>query len=311
MAQWGPALALLVSLQSVPDDKVDPELEQTLKKAMIDSDMDFSPPAMLIHVYNTHVPSAHVTHALVYRASSLSTKVRLLLKQHFLQLEYTQLAFREAMLSAIRYVAHVRGAVRAEARRVGASMRAADLEALAIHACEQSRRGDPYTSVDPDYAMLLFYYAVKRDHPDLFKCEWKGSAMYMYAADGTPVLHSRNSVTRRMSVGAVLTDDEPVSNIEHSCTFTLGGVLRMLCVNPEGEGMELVLSKNPSTLHMDGTVVKHFKLTPVEGKVTGLAVSTGTLSWTTDGGKSCEVRIYVDEAGEIVFEEPSSSPPIS
>lgn len=309
MAQWGPALALLVSLQSVPDDQVDPELEQTLKKAMIDSDMDFSPSAMLIHVYKTHVPSAHVTHALVYRASSLSTKVRLLLKQHVLQLEYSKLPFREAMLSAIRYVAHVKGA-RAEARRVGASMRAADLEALAIHACEQSRRGDPYASVDPDYAMLLFYYAVKRDNPNLFACEWKGSAMYMYAADGTPVLHSCNSVTRRTSVGAVLTDDEPVSNIEHSCTFTLGGMLRMLCVNPEGEGMELVLSKNSSTLHMDGTVVKHFQLTPVEGKVTGLTVSiqdeVGTLSWATTGGSS-EVRVYLDEADEIVFADASSS----
>ena len=302
MAQWGPALALLVSLQNDTEYTPQVELENSLKKAMIDSDIDFSPSAMLIHVYKTHVPHAHVTHALVYRASSLSTRVRLLLKQHFLQLEYTQLPLREAMLKAVQHVAHVKN--RAEARQKGAKLRAADAEALAILACEESRRGNPYTPVDPDYAMLLFYYAVKRDNPDLFVCEWKGSAMYTYAADGKPVLHSCNSVTRRVSTGDILTDDEPpVPGIEHSCTFTMGGILRMLCVNPAGEGMELVLSKNPSTLHMDGAVVKHFKLSPVDGKVTGLSVSADTLSWATDSGGRSDVRIYVDDSDEIAFAE--------
>lgn len=314
MAHWAPGLALLVSFQNVSDAYRDVELEKHIKTAMVESDADLSPSAMLLHMYKAHVPKAHVTQALVYRASSLSTNVRLLLKQHFLQLEYATLSLREAMLKAIRFVAHVPKKTRAEARQAGPKLRAADLEALAIHACEESRRGNSDTPVNSEYAMLLFYYAVKRDNPDLFACEWKGSAMYMYASDGTPLLHSCNSVTRRIAVGAIHTDGDPVPDIEHSCTFTLGGMLRMLCVNPAGEGMELVLSKNPTTLHMDGTVVKHFKLDPVESKVTGLAVSiqdeVGMLSWTEATGRS-EVRIYLDDSGEIVFDEPLSSPSTS
>ena len=310
MAHWAPALALLVSFQNVADAGRDAELEKQIKTAMVESDADLSPPALLLHAYKAHVPKAHVTHPIVYRASSLSTNVRLLLKQHFLQLEYAALSFREAMLRAIRYVAHVSGKTRAEARQAGPRLRAASLEALAIRVCEESRRGTPDTPVNPDYAMLLFYYAVKRDNPDLFACEWKGSAMYMYAADGTPVLHSCNSVTRRIAVGAIHTDGEPVPGIEHSCTFVLGGQLRMLCVNPDGAGMELVVSKNPATLHMDGTVVKHFKLDPVDGKVTGLTVrvqdEVGTLEWTAADG-SCEVRIYLDDSDEMVFTTSAAS----
>jgi hypothetical protein len=128
----------------------------------------------------------------------------------------------------------------------------------------------------------------------------------VYGTDGTPML-----LQATRGAGSILTDDgaQLVPNIKHSCTFRIGQSTRMLCVNPEGDGMELVLVKNPSTCAMDGTVVKHFKLDPVEGKVTAIAVTmheasgtTGVLSWDDSAEQhSTKIQIHLESNDELAF----------
>lgn len=315
---WASGLALLLSFVDDAQEHRDIPLEQQLKHAIAESDADLSPPAMLMHAYKTLVQNAHATHAMLYRASSVTTNVRLFLKQHFLQLDYAQLSLKDAMLRAAEYMrAHTdnsRGEeedVADAAKRAGESLRAPDLEALAIYACQKSRAlrrrrhsdmpDDTEAPVNPECALQIFYYAVKRDNADLFVCACTAckeeTHAYVYDADGTPMLHASHSAMR----GAILTDDSGplVPNIKYSCTFRLGQSARMLCVNADGEGMELVLDKN-----LDGTVMKHFKLDPVEGSVTGISVNihgtTGVLSWEDAAKQNSTIQIHL-ENDELVF----------